>query len=761
LATDRLVCQFKVGQVSTTRFTDVRENIRKRREFVFYRTASGPQNVNLAYAFSKPITPQTNLAIYDRSASLQYNNPIRPIESIINAKTFTVKTDQILVTDIFTQETPTRVATPLYFKHDLSDILVSGNNSIIDISLVNKDQVTRSDLDSLLVLNSGIVYSNHQNNIDNSGTADVTFVKFSVRDLITNSVLTRLEILDQEPIFRPATFADIDPDLGILDSTSNAYLVEDLSGYFEIQLPRPGKFGYRIDNTNRLTIIPPSAIDLSNPWFISIGNGRFFAVNRINPTSAPSYKYEVAEFDTQLFTPAPPFKLSKEEKSTIITTNLIKTIKTNIILDPLNDKNIKVIVKNSEEITKYAYTTDPNILGQKYEGSVKYTNGIRSVDRRNGFIDITDPMDLDDIVLSTYYFEETRYEVIQTDFNPSNNRDILNYKSVFYVVPNESDSRLATIYHLKTNSLGKVLSTSQEDNGLLTAVIASGINYDVSNVDFNSPIYTSNGLSFLDRFSTESKLNPYISSHATLLAQNSWFFVLGEVNVFENTVPKGVDILDIRQGGGGLINDPELRKEALEIQPESRWFWDIGAWDGLPFPSTANYYIEVPCELLTDFGGRFKPDEVREVVLRHTALGVYPIIKTYTHEAPITITSVTTTSITFIWPRVTDSTSKESMYWNIRVSNSEDGLYSHHNIEPHPDGGTGSTNISYLGSSLSNINTFTLTGLATNTEYWIYIIEVDKATGKECGAGAIGPEEDDSKFKILPLKTGVKTLPLL
>ena len=96
--------------------------------------------------------------------------------------------------------------------------------------------------------------------------------------------------------------------------------------------------------------------------------------------------------------------------------------------------------------------------------------------------------------------------------------------------------------------------------------------------------------------------------------------------------------IDSRRRGGGII-DFEV-DEALQDNPEIQWHWDIGNWDGIPYPGNASYAVEVPVDILEATpSGIFTQQEVKDIVDRHTAFGVYPVVKGYGID--VTISGIT------------------------------------------------------------------------------------------------------------------------
>lgn len=93
-------------------------------------------------------------------------------------------------------------------------------------------------------------------------------------------------------------------------------------------------------------------------------------------------------------------------------------------------------------------------------------------------------------------------------------------------------------------------------------------------------------------------------------------FLLARVYVRPNSSPEDVVVLDTRTRGGGL-------KEGYD-DPNA---WDIGYYDGAPYPSQGVILARFPKEILKEHGGRFTREEVEEAVKKYLAYGVLPIVE--------------------------------------------------------------------------------------------------------------------------------------
>lgn len=736
MTTSSIGCQVKVASVPVTVDSPTRINVKKRRERVVYRTLSNRDNINISYLIGEATTPSNNLFISDRSTSLNQNRILSTnTVTTTTTSTLTSSVDKFLVTNVFTTETPTRPASPLFFVHLLSqfneDVVDFADKTLLSIEFADYLLRPISVIDYVLDSTTGKVFNNLENTFDpDTQDFDVIYIKYTVRDGSTSSVDVFHELLNNQPVFTQAGFEDIGSG-GTLIS-DDKYLVEEEVGgqQFEITLPASDTYAFQELATSRIKVLPPTALDVNVPWYVRVTNGKFIVSLRRTQSTFSSYKYSVLEFNAQLFNPFPPYKSQFEERALFLNENLIKVAK-NIAVDPNLGLFTDILIKDRADNVKYVYSNNPNKIGTNYISGVKYTEGILSVDSLNGFIEIGDEIRSDDIVFVTYFTEEDQYEFTAIDFNPVNNLDILRQRIVIYIHPETAFSGEldASLHYLVVNSLGEITFSSQVvDNATATdaaTVKMLAEDFDTDGLPTHTFYYdkesTVSGLtsrasginlgfinefSFIDKYTVESVLlsetaSGIASGYAAEqnLADNPHFLVLADLFVGEIQGPLSLERFDVRVQGGGIKDGSETT--AYEQQPEAFWYWDMGT--SRPYPGLGSFYAEVPHELLTDNGGRFSNREIKDIVRRHMALGDYAVVRPYGIDPVILADNQVTTSgtITFCWPSYGPETS-----YDVQLSTSIDSDFSLYQGDI-PDNSSG--------------NCVTVTGLDSSTKYFVYL----------------------------------------
>ena len=94
--------------------------------------------------------------------------------------------------------------------------------------------------------------------------------------------------------------------------------------------------------------------------------------------------------------------------------------------------------------------------------------------------------------------------------------------------------------------------------------------------------------------------------------------IFAEVGVGTAVGPQRFTVKDTRARGGGL-------SPASQGIPEAMNFWDLGYWDGKPFPIGGGLVIFLPTSLLQ----RFSQEEIRSRIEAIIPMGTLPVIRYY------------------------------------------------------------------------------------------------------------------------------------
>ncbi len=692
---------FNVSEVTLGISTDVRFNIIKRREFVTYKTLSDNDNTNLAYAVSKPLISQENISATDKANELLANRLPKETDVIVfSGGVITLQTDRFLATDVFfTSDIGIKI--PVYYKHVLTHFdSTNPNLELSDITLLDSSLHITIEPATIIDFEDGIVYNNLKNTFDYvSGDYNIYYIRYSVRNTSSGAINSYVEIINNQPIYRAATFDDLVD--GLLPPTLKVYTIEQnyISNTYEITFPVLQIYAILEMKESRIHLHVPQNLGSDNQWFTTVTNGNFLTTLRTSTTSSNIFGYNLPEFNAQLFTPFAPFKFKDSELSQRVNNHTIKTLKNHIQHDVDNAFHILVVARNVDGSVRVATSTDPGVIGTTFE-DVTVGNYIRSIDSQDGMIDLSVDVFESDTVEVSYYYEETEYEILDIDFNPIFNSDIFGERIVFYLVPNTNNTLTRCLYYLIVDHNGIITFTSQtSDSDLTTDVDTGTFKYDI-------PSPNSGALNFLDKYTLHA-----VSAFQFTNPTNPKYLVLSEVVTSDVKHAHEAVLIDVRKQGGGIKNTPGLLQEIAESVPEVMWSTNMSPIGGFQYPGNGATLIEVPTSVQKDYAGKFNDIQLRSIIEKHIGFGIYPILRGYSTDVICVAEPHTdiddNVSIDITWR----SYGADKTY-NVYYSLYEDRLFTKVNDAPIEDDSDG--------------NSYTITsGLETDKKYWVYVVACD------------------------------------
>lgn len=643
ISNESLGHEFTVGSVTFGTSIDIKVNVIKRRESIVYQSSVPANSTNIAFVGGAKISSEKNLSIADRSTSLAANR-VRELNftTIVATKTFNISTDNFVVTDVFVDETNTLSPLPLFLKHTLNTTLVprdadgdlDNGVTLLEITLLDSLLQPIKTNELKIDRTKGIIYNNLVSKFTSSGDYVAYYVKYVVND--NGSINNYISLLDNETIYSLAEFDDLTIFMTIKTDGRKVYLIEEIPSGFAVTLPIIGTYAFQSLNSARIKILPPVPQGIADTWFTRIANGKF-----VTQVRGLQKKYFIAEFLSQAFDPEPPTKKVTLETSTILSSTVIKLDQENIRQDSALSLYINILVNDKDDVGQAAFTTDSSIVGNVASNGKPWnqwsnTNrfGIRSIDHTKGFIDIDGlVLKSDWVITSNYYHNEDKYEFTLVNFNPISNKNVLTSRVSLFIDPDGiGESSTQTLYFLRSDETGKVVESNWPDfdNDTMQWTV-SGL--DVYYESYPSWKPTSPHVVFVDSFTVEGTSGD--------------FLLLGDITAASATHPDEFESMDSRRRGGGII-DTEI-DDLVATFPEAQWYWDVGYWDGIPYPGNASYLAEVPVDILTDAGGVFTQAQVTDIINKHTAAGVYSVVKAYGLEVTVSGINPSANSITLEW----------------------------------------------------------------------------------------------------------------
>lgn len=270
------------------------------------------------------------------------------------------------------------------------------------------------------------------------------------------------------------------------------------------------------------------------------------------------------EWALQNWMPRRPYLLATWVPGVIIDSSIIEFERKQIYYDPANLPTILVFDKNY--VIKYAL--DGSLPGSPARRGTLYNwqrGLIQFVDPYKGRVQVVVALDPTDIAFAFYSYVEPDIIYMNLDVNPFTNAAVKNKIVQFYFKDN-GDNPLNYIYHQILDSTGSPIVGQTNDPNP-----SSG-----TNVIFS-----------------------YLAIGVGISA-------------------KQFTITDIRQRGGGLTS-------AYQNIPQAVNFWDLGFWDGKPYPIGGTLAVYVPASVLT----KLSNSDILGAVRASLPAGCLPVIRFY------------------------------------------------------------------------------------------------------------------------------------
>lgn len=245
---------------------------------------------------------------------------------------------------------------------------------------------------------------------------------------------------------------------------------------------------------------------------------------------------------------------------------------------PFADVNGEVAVfvdKNTIQLSRYPVVfKNNNIVFSSLNLDKNFpASSIKDVDTINGIVYLNSDANLPrDVIVSYTYLEKSFvYKHINLNAHFNQNPYLIDKYVLFYLMPSSSSDgihRTRTVFHTVGASLQDAIYSIPGDESIEPISIIGAIN-----------------------------IKPYSSN-------------------------PDIAITDTRSFGGGLKETP-FGKSIQKTIKESQCFFDIAHKDGIPYPGTASFVLELPSELKETMS----VSDIKSRAEKYMAAGVYPIFK--------------------------------------------------------------------------------------------------------------------------------------
>lgn len=340
------------------------------------------------------------------------------------------------------------------------------------------------------------------------------------------------------------------------------------------------KFSVQYNDTQKIKVLQPRQIDGNSSWYPRIKNGRFERTTGEN-NQPVVYQYSIPEYYRQKFMPDMgfPYKKIRNEHPEVLNETTIR-----VTCTPL------FVQFNGEDVTNVKVTVNGKPMRIKSWASF------------SGMIELDGAITRNDEIYVDYIYEEDSFEY-RGYYNAEDDH--------FWALDlNPSKGHFSTIIDPLDGEIKEVPSFS-----LLNKIVyiylkpSTKITLDEDGNELPSEVIATSTI-----FHTFEKIQ---DTRAVLLA---------EIRVRPNSNQSNIELIDTRVRGGGLKK--EITKAIMqEFEAESVHYWDIGYWDGEPYPENAVVSIRLTRSVLKEYGGTFTRPEIEEKLEKYLGYGVLPIIE--------------------------------------------------------------------------------------------------------------------------------------
>jgi hypothetical protein len=481
--------KFRITGVTGNTFqSTTKQNVKKRVEKILYLETPPADAVRLSYVGSKELSPANNLFIGDRSDSLYANSRTGRIQEFRGTNSpITVKNTNFIVTQVFNEADSGSI--PLYFKHILPTTIVAESVRIYDqdFNPVSTDkyklEIQQTYDESTGYPVSPAVYTGYHlyNNLESTydattGEYAVYFVQYTSTAGTTE--VTETELLSNELAYREATFEDIWHATLELKPWIKAYQWDPST--LSIKMPASGEFSVQYQESKRIKVSQPIALDDTHPWFPRVINGTL-----VTGYAGLSVNYSMPEFENQAFNPLEPYKLAVRVGAEKIADHLVKLQHED--LRNASESSIfsyfYLLFENSNGVVVYAVTDDPTTVNTEYRdfdnnrvldsdgNAITWSSDtLLGLDQLAGIVHVS--FDIDDSyeIWATYSYKEYHYEMSGLNMNPVFDTQAHKELRSVYLIPestmnNNEGIQTQGLHWIKNSPSGLITGASQNGDG--------------------------------------------------------------------------------------------------------------------------------------------------------------------------------------------------------------------------------------------------------------------------------------------------------
>lgn len=351
------------------------------------------------------------------------------------------------------------------------------------------------------------------------------------------------------------------------------YAVSNAYRYFISHL-----YSIRHNDRKKIKLLMPRSTSQKESWYARIQNGRFDREIK-NKANRPIEIFSIPEYYRQKFTSfGSPIARKIDERAEYVNDTTIRLTHLPFVIEKGVPEKEMVIMVNGSRM------------------SISDWNSFNGLVELNGVISESDDIKVsyayeEESYIYRGYYDEDKKRFWHLDLNPTKGHYVTYLDPVDNVVKDVPTFYLinkVVYFYIKAAAFSEL-----DANGVVKPV---------------------------------TKINRYTIIHTFEKIEHPDLLLIGEIRIRPNSSRDNIRLYDSRIRGGGLDESITL-DEIKQTQEESAFYWDIGHWDGQPFPENGIIVVRVTRNVLKEYGGRFTKVDVEEKVNKHLAYGVLPIIE--------------------------------------------------------------------------------------------------------------------------------------
>ena len=600
-------------------------HVHKRLESFMYLDDIKSSAVGLDYFESTELDSKYNLFIADRSHQVSANS-LRKIDSRsgfdkVSAVSYSSSYASILITnqtfvDEFGKERP------LFYKQVLPDEVVD-----VQLEIIQSGNSTPVDTGYVVDIAGKAIYTNYQNYYDQETGA----YKLYFLTTTTSSGQQEKTLLNPVSVVQEATWEDIDPDTGALFTDISVYSKERNTSGYTYYFSRSDTWWIKPELKSLIRCRPPAGRKSDEAWYMRVSNGDITTI-----ANSAVRRYYLPEYLTQPYQPSFPYVFSAYNKMLYVSDRVISATRGSLAIDPDEGRHVTIFIYDFEGNLLKVWTTDEALDGKRFSDTERFyeIGKILCWDNQSGIVALSESLLPSWQFAAEYYYTADDLEYTGLNFNPIQNKMLLDKSVIFYVVPNaDTDDR--GLHYLIVEADGRISYCSQS-----LGFSYPNLQLKHSDGSFNSD--TVIGLKYISDIEPETFITKYTVGYENSFA----YLVLAEVNVLDRSSLDRVYIYDVRREGNSLAV-----KDVNTFSKNPRALHSVYGYgeDGAMVPLNNVAVIQVPLDLLSDYGGNLEKDHAIQLLKKYLVLGTYPIVEWVYPWSEVTCDVSISSVVTLSW----------------------------------------------------------------------------------------------------------------